>query len=89
MNTGQTVFAQLMELLPLPAFRQCVARYNVLHVMVETTKSKNFPVSISFSVSPLPNSAIVRACAILKPVYAPNNLSSITWAFAARSPAAL
>lgn len=27
MNTGQTVFAQLMELLPLPAFRQCVAHY--------------------------------------------------------------
>jgi transposase len=27
MNTGQTVFAQLMELLPLPEFRKCVERY--------------------------------------------------------------
>jgi hypothetical protein len=28
MNTGQTVFAQLMEFLPLPAFRRCVERYS-------------------------------------------------------------
>lgn len=27
MNTGQTVFSQLMELLPLPEFRRCVERY--------------------------------------------------------------
>lgn len=27
MNSGRTVFAQLMDHLPLPAFRQCVARY--------------------------------------------------------------
>jgi transposase len=28
MNTGQTVFSQLMELLPLPEFRRCVERYS-------------------------------------------------------------
>ena len=27
MNTGQTIFSQLMELLPLPEFRRCVERY--------------------------------------------------------------
>ena len=27
MNTGQTVFSQLIELLPLPEFRRCVERY--------------------------------------------------------------
>lgn len=28
MHTGQTVFSQLMELLPLPEFRRCVERYS-------------------------------------------------------------
>jgi Domain of unknown function (DUF4372)/Transposase DDE domain len=28
MNTGQTVFSQLMEFLPLPEFRRCVERYS-------------------------------------------------------------
>jgi hypothetical protein len=28
MNTGRTVFAQLMEFLPLPQFRRCVERYS-------------------------------------------------------------
>ena len=28
MNAGQTVFSQLMELLPLPEFRRCVERYD-------------------------------------------------------------
>lgn len=27
MNSGRTVFAQVMEFLPLPEFRACVARY--------------------------------------------------------------
>jgi Domain of unknown function (DUF4372) len=27
MNTGQTIFAQLMDFLPLPEFRRCVERY--------------------------------------------------------------
>jgi transposase len=31
MNTGQTVFAQLMELLPLSTFRRCVERYGGDH----------------------------------------------------------
>lgn len=28
MNVGRTVFAQLMDALPLPEFRACVARYD-------------------------------------------------------------
>ena len=28
MNIGKTVFAQIMEFLPLPEFRKCVERYN-------------------------------------------------------------
>ena len=27
MNTGRTIFSQLMALLPLPVFRKCVQRY--------------------------------------------------------------
>ena len=27
MNTGRTVFSQLMDLFPLPEFRRCVERY--------------------------------------------------------------
>ena len=27
MNTGRTIFAQLMDLVPLPEFRRCVERY--------------------------------------------------------------
>ena len=27
MHTGRTIFAQVMDFLPLPAFRACVARY--------------------------------------------------------------
>jgi hypothetical protein len=36
MNIGKTVFAQIMEFLPLPEFRKCVAKYN------GTYKVKNF-----------------------------------------------
>jgi len=28
MHTGRTIFAQVMDFLPLPAFRACVARYH-------------------------------------------------------------
>ena len=28
MNTGKTIFAQVMEHLPLPEFRKCVQRYS-------------------------------------------------------------
>ena len=28
MNTGRTIFAQLMDLLPLAEFRRCVDRYH-------------------------------------------------------------
>lgn len=51
MNTGRTVFAQLMDFLPRQAFRQCVRRYKGQH-KVKTFSCPDQHLAISFAQLP-------------------------------------
>ena len=66
MNTGKTLFAQLMDFLPWSTFARLVARYD------GDRRCGRFPVPSNFGPWPSPNSPIARACATSRPVWRRN-----------------
>ena len=54
MESRKTIFAQLMDFLPIYEFNQCVPRYHGHYEM------ESFSVGINFSASPLPSLRIEK-----------------------------
>src|ERR1700756_2435212 len=82
MNTGKTLFAQLMDFLPWSTFDRIVARYNGNRAV------RTLPCAAQYQVMAFARSPIARACATSKYVCQHNRPSSIIWVcegrFAAR-----
>ncbi len=72
MNTGKTLFAQLLDFLPWSTFERIVARYH-------GDRSGRCPVHANTRLWRLPNSPIERACATSKPRCRLNLPSCTIW----------
>src|ERR1017187_6024870 len=73
MNSGRTVFSQLIQHLPEKEFQKCVARN------IGDSNFRDFPAGTSYWRWPSRNSPIAKACAISSPACALYQASCITW----------